>query len=267
MVTTSHKRLLQLAAFILLVMVFGSCGTVKKSRKELLYLQGKLDTVPNLDVLVKEPKIEKGDRLSITVYSDNPAATALFNQPQISGTAAGTTSGYLVDQRGDIRFQTLGIVHVEGLTKLELMKQMDEKLKTYLTNPYTDIRFLNFRVSIIGEVNKPGPVTIPEEKLSILELVGLAGDLTVYGRRDNVLVIREQQGKREFGRIDLRDPNIFQSPYFYLQQNDIVLVEASKKKPTADDQRLFRNLTLATSITGLISTGVFLYTIFVDRNN
>jgi polysaccharide export outer membrane protein len=247
-------------------MIFASCGTSKKSRQELMYLQGKLDTLPNIGIVVKEPTIQKGDRLSITVYSDNPTATALFNQAQTAtGSAATSVPGYLVDPKGDIRFQTLGILHVEGLTKLELMKQMDEKLKVYLTNPYTDIRFLNFHVSIIGEVNKPGPVVIPEERLSILELVGLAGDLTLYGRRDNVLVIREKEGKREFGRIDLRTATVFQSPYFYLQQNDIIVVEASNKKPAVDDQRLFRNLTLASTIAGFVSTIAVLYTIL--RNN
>lgn len=225
-------------------------------------LQGKLDTMPNMSVNSREAKIQKGDLLSITVYSDNPAATAIFNQAQVTAGGTTTAGGYLVDPLGNIRFQTLGVVHVEGLTKLELMKEMDEKLKTYLTNPYTDIRFLNFRVNVIGEVNRPGPYIIPEEKLSVLELLGLAGDLTIYGRRDNVLVIREMEGKREFGRINLRDANLFQSKYFYLQQNDVVLVEATNKKPTADEQRLFRNLALATTVLSLVSTGVFLVVAF-----
>lgn len=224
-----------------------------------MILQGRLDTIPNFTVSSREAKIQKGDLLSITVYSDNPAATAIFNQAQVTAGAGTTAGGYLVDQQGDIRFQTLGPVHVEGLTKLELMKHMDEKLKTYLTNPYTDIRFLNFKVNVIGEVARPGPYTIPEEKISILELLGLAGDLTIYGRRDNVLVIREMEGKREFGRVDLRSANLFQSKYFYLQQNDVVMVEPSNKKPTADEQRVFRNLTLATTVTSLISTGIFLF--------
>ena len=121
---------------------------------------------------------------------------------------------------------------------------------------------MNFHVNIIGEVNKPGPYTIPEEKVSILELIGLAGDLTMYGRRDNVLVVREKEGKREFGRIDLRAPNIFESPYFYLQQNDLVLVEASLKKQSINEQVLYRNLTLITVLTSLVSTGALLYNIF-----
>jgi polysaccharide biosynthesis/export protein len=142
------------------------------------------------------------------------------------------------------------------------MQTMDEKLKIYLTNPYTDVRFLNFHVNILGEVNKPGPYSIPEEKVTILELVGLAGDLTLYGRRDNILVIREKEGKREFGYINLKDPQVFQSPYFNLQQNDVVMVQANKRKQTGTDQELYRNLTILSAVASIISIGAIIYNIF-----
>jgi polysaccharide export outer membrane protein len=265
MINVKSKHILKLLMVLSVSLLIISCASVKKSRKEMLYLQGNLDTLPNRTVLTKEDSIQKGDILNIIVFSDNPGATAIFNQPQ-SGSGAGGAGGYLVDPRGDIRFQSLGVVHVEGLTKLELMKVLDEKLKTYLTNPYTDVRIQNFKINLIGEVNRPGPFTIPEGRLTILEAVGLAGDLTPYGRRDNVLIIREEQGKRKFGRVDLRDKNLFQSEYFYLQQKDVILVEANKKKPTVDDQRMFRNLTLATTITGLITTFIFLFQAFSNNN-
>jgi polysaccharide export outer membrane protein len=250
--------------FVFLVFLC-SCAAEKRARKELLYLQGNLDTSVNLVVNIPEATIQKGDMIAITVFSDNPEATAIYNQVQV--TAGGNTAapGYPVDQEGNIRFQGLGVVHVEGLTKLQLMKQMDEKLKQYLTNPYTDIRFLNFKINVFGEVNRPGPITTPEGKLSVLELIGLAGDLTVYGRRDNVLIIREKNGVREFGRINLRDPTVFQSPYFYLQQNDVVMVEATKKKPSGTDQSLIRNLSIAGSIAGLTSTIVALYVLLSQQ--
>lgn len=236
-----------------------ACTSDRKLRQELLYLQGKLDTAGNLEVRIPEATIQKGDMIAITVFSDNPGATSIYNQVQI--TAGGNTAapGYPVDQEGNIRFQGVGIIHVEGLTKLQLMRQMDEKLKEFLTNPYTDIRFLNFKVNVIGEVNRPGPITTPEGKLSVLEMIGLAGDLTAYGRRDNVLVIREKNGKREFGRLNLREPDLFQSPYFYLQQNDVVLVEANKRKPSGNEQIVSRNLSIAGAVAGLISTVVALY--------
>lgn len=257
------SRFIQAFTFLAVILFTISCSSSKKAN-ELKYLQGKLDTLPNYAVLTKQVKIQKGDLLSIIVYSDNPEATAIFNQAVAKGGGATSVGsmGYLVDQEGNIRFQTLGVLHVEGLTKQELMKQMDEKLKTYLTNPYTDIRFLNFHVNIIGEVNRPGPYSIPEEKLTILELVGLAGDLTIFGKRENILVIREKEGKREFGRINLKDPNVFQSPYFNLLQNDVVIVEASPKKQTASDQVLLRNLTIVSGIASLVSTAALIYNIF-----
>ena len=248
------------------MLIMSSCGTEKRLRQEQRYLQGKLDTSANLEVKYPEANIQKGDMLAITVYSDNPQATAIYNQAQMSAGSGVSAPGYLVDQEGNIRFQDLGILHVEGLSKLELMKLMDEKMKKYLVNPYTDIRFLNFRVNVIGEVARPGPISTPEGRLSILEVIGLAGDLTVYARRDNVLIIREKEGKREFGRINLRDANVFQSPYFYLQQNDVVLVEANKRKPSGNDLGITRNLSVAATIAGLVSTIIVLYTVITNNN-
>jgi polysaccharide export outer membrane protein len=255
------RRWYAACSVLLMLIALSSCLNEKKLRKELLYLQGNLDTAANYTVKTLEANIQKGDMLAITVYSDNPEATAIYNQAQVTAGSTVSAPGYLVDQDGNIRFQGFGIIHVEGMNKLQLMKEMDEKLKAYLTNPYTDIRFLNFKVNVIGEVAKPGPVTIPEGKLSILELIGLAGDLTVYGRRDNVLIIREKEGKREFGRINLHDANLFQSPYFYLQQNDVVFVEANKRKPSGNEQQLTRNLTIASTIAGLVSTIIVIYTL------
>jgi polysaccharide export outer membrane protein len=250
-----------------ILMALGSCGGSKRAQKENLYLQGNLDTIPNTIVPSKEVTIQKGDLLSITVHSDNPEATAIFNQQKAeisSGLTAssGTAGGYLVDQSGNISFQSLGTIHVEGLTKQALIEKLTEALKQYLKNPYVNIRFLNFRFTVIGEVLKPGSYTIPEEKISILEMIGLAGDLSVYGRRDNILVIRESNGKREFGRLDLRKASVFQSPYYYLQQNDIVFVEPNSKKPTANDQVIARNLTIASAVAALVSTLAIIYNIF-----
>lgn len=267
-----RQSFLRVWGYGLLVVLLGglaSCGSAKKAQKELLYLQGNLDTLPNRSLASREATIQKGDLLSIIVYSDNPEATAIYNQQQVvpsvsntgvntmssSGAANGAASGgYLVDQQGDIHFQTLGALHVEGLTKAQLTKLLSDKLLPYLKNPYVDIRFLNFRFTVIGEVNKPGTYIVPNEKVTVLEMLGLAGDLTIYGRRDNVLVIREKDGKREFGRIDLRKSDIFQSPYFYLQQNDVVLIAANPKKPTVNDQIAVRNLTIATGLASLLST-------------
>lgn len=248
---------------------FASCTGSRKAHKELLYLQGNLDTMPNLKVPPKEVTFQKGDLLSIVVYSDNPEATVIFNQQQFvpgssnsSASTGPTVAGYLVDENGNIHFQSLGTIHVEGLTKAQLQQQLSERLSTYLKNPYVTIRFLNFRFTVIGEVTKPGTYTVPQEKVSILEMLGLAGDMTFYGRRDNILVIREKNGERQFGRLDLRRSDIFQSPYFYLQQNDVVLIEANPKKTTANDQATLRKLSIVTGIASLVSATAIIINIF-----
>ncbi|KIC92258.1 hypothetical protein HY58_01510 [Flavihumibacter sp. ZG627] len=251
----------------MLVSLF-SCRASKQAKKDMLYLNnGTLDTLPNKQVKFPEAVIQKGDQLSITVYSDNPEATLIFNQQTArvttgTSTAGANAGGYQVDQQGMIRIQTIGAIQAAGMTRNELAIHISDKLKPYLMNPFTDVRFLNPRITVIGEVQKPGVIIMPTEKISILEVIGLAGDVTMYGRKENVLVIRESNGVREFGRLDLRNTNIFQSPYYFLQQNDIVMVESNTKKQTATDQENMRKLTLVTTFATLVSTIAILVTLF-----
>jgi polysaccharide export outer membrane protein len=131
---------------------------------------------------------------------------------------------------------------------------LDSKLKdTLLNNPYYSIRFLNYRFTMLGEVTRPGVFNIPGERISLLDALGLAGDLTFFGRRDNVLIVRENNGKREFARLDLTKPEILVSPYFYLQQSDVVIVEPTKKKIATNDQVTARNVSIAASIVSTIA--------------
>ncbi|MBZ5857983.1 polysaccharide biosynthesis/export family protein [Flavihumibacter profundi] len=267
-----YRRFLQLAMLMAIAVLIAACGGAKQAKKDLLYLQqGTLDTIPNLNVPLKEGHIQKDDILSIVVYSDNPEATAIYNQPSTGGgaktssgdqTTMSKTAGYLVDQRGNIRFQTIGLLHVEGMTRAELMDTLSKKLTVYLTNPFVDVRFMNNRITVIGEVSRPGVFSLPNEKVNILEIIGMAGDITIYGRKDKVLIIREENGKRTFGTLDLRRTDIFQSPYFYLQQNDMVLVEPTSKKPTATEQEQMRKLTMITAFATLVSTLSILITLF-----
>lgn len=278
--TCVNRWLVYLPALVV-VLTLASCSVRKNAHKDLAYLQGNLDTIPNLSVPVREVTIQKGDLLSIVFYSDNPEATAIYNQQQVaisssspsssttaSGASSGSnsspliTNGYMVDPQGNIYIQSLGSVHAEGLTRSELSKLLSEKLVPFLKNPYANVRFLNLKYTVIGEVNKPGYYNIPNEQVTVLEMLGMAGDLTIYGRRDNVLVIREKDGKREFGRIDLRKSDIFQSPYFYLQQNDVVMVQASAKKPTVNDQATLRNISIVTGLASLASVTAVIINLF-----
>jgi polysaccharide export outer membrane protein len=140
---------------------------------------------------------------------------------------------------------------VDGITKARLTAMLDSTLKTYLTNPYCSIRFLNYKITVIGDIAKPGVYNIPSERVNLLEALGLAGDLNVTARRDNVLVMREQNGKRQWGRIDLTKPDIFSSPFYQLQQNDVIYVDLSKVKVVNTDQTAVRNISI---ITGIVST-------------
>jgi len=266
---------------LFLIVTFCSCGNTR----HLTYMQGKFDTARLSEIKIPDPIIQKGDLLSIIVYSDNPSATALYNQSIISmaatpastgtntntGGGSGSTTGaqvgvsgpsspgYLVDDKGNVEFQGLGLLHVEGLTKSQLRDTLDSKLRPLLNNPYFTIRFLNYRFTVIGEVNHPGVYNLPGEHISVLEALGLSGDMTFYGRRDNILVVREYNGKREFGRMDITKPEIMSSPFYYLKQNDIVIIEATKKKVAASDQVTARNITIAASIA---STIAIIYSIF-----
>lgn len=186
-----------------------------------------------------EPVVKENDLLSISVSSLNPEATEVFNASNVSvtqtSTATGATtqaSGYLVDQEGFIRFPFLGKIKAAGKTKQELREEITKELvvRKLLLEPIVDIRYLNYRVSVLGEVKNPSVLTIPSEKVTLLEALGLAGDLTVYANRDNILLIREEENVRKLVRLDLTSDELFTSPYYILKPNDIIYVEANKSK-------------------------------------
>ena len=248
-----------------------SCG----STKGLILLQGPFDTTKLSVINPIEPIIRRGDILSIVVYSDNPEATKIYNQSLITtgntsaiastgvtqaiGGAAPSAAGYQVDGDGNIVFKGIGKIYVEGLTKAALKDTLDARLGPFLQHPYYSIRFLNYKFTILGEVTRPGVVSIPGERINILEAIALVGDLTSYARRDSVFVIRENNNRREFAWLNLTKPAVMASPYFYLQQNDIVIFEPTKKKSVANDVVTVRNVSLAATI---VSTLAILYSIF-----
>ena len=262
---TNHKslsRLIYSLALLACIPGWWSCGNVR----EMQYLQGQFDTAKLSQVVYPEPVIQSNEMVSITVYSDDPRASAYYNlpvQPTIAGTGAvseGLTaappqqgSSYLVDEAGNIQFPGLGPLKVSGLTKDQLYKLLESKLADKLQHPYFTIRLSSYKITMIGEVAKPGSFTIPNERVSLLEAIALAGDLTPFGRRDNVLIIREINGQRSFERLDLRKPEILGSPYFYLQPNDMVIVDLTKNKAAASDASTVRNIALATSLISVVA--------------
>jgi polysaccharide biosynthesis/export protein len=185
------------------------------------------------------PTIHKNDLLSISVSSTSADASKLFNESNFSSTVTSTTTGstqqmvgYLITDDGSFKFPELGRVSAEGMTIKQLSDYLAKQLKDkeLLIEPIVTVRFLNFRVTVLGEVAHPTVVSIPNEKMSVLEALGLAGDITIYGKRENVLLIREDKAGKQIIRIDLNSKDILSSPYYYLQSNDVLYVEANKEK-------------------------------------
>jgi polysaccharide export outer membrane protein len=223
------------------------------------YLENVADSSGRGEVLVTELRIQKNDILSIQIYSAStkPEADELFNlQTAGAGGTGSNLSGFLVDAKGNIEYPRLGIFHAEGLTKDELAAQIKKRLTEpveLLSNPSVIIRFQNLRILVMGEVANQGPVIMPGERVTVLEAIGLAGGITEFGQMNAVKIIREANGKREFGVVDLSSDSLFQSPYFNLMQNDMVLVQPSKRKEKkagqeVTSQRISLGLTIITTL-------------------
>lgn len=178
------------------------------------------------------------DMLTITVTAWDPTVVTPFNPPAFSygqqaevETATNTQlQTYLVDTDGNINFPVLGKIHAEGLTKQQLRDLLQDKIRIYVADAMVNVQIINYKVTILGEVARPGRLTVPNERLSILDALGSVGDLSINANRKNILVVRDNHGKKEFARLDITQPDIFTSPYFYLQQNDLVYVEPNNAK-------------------------------------
>ncbi len=242
------------------------------SSKSVAYLQNS-DTVNyEQSRVLYDARIMPKDQLTISVNTVNPEASAPFNltiqtkytQGSSIGGGYGNLMPYLVDNEGYINYPMIGKIKVSGLTKRECEKLILDKIRPYLaedTNPVVTVQMSSYSVSVLGEVNRPGSYQVAREKISILEALAQAGDLTIYGVRDRVKLIREDAtGKKEVHMLNLMDANIINSPYYYLQQNDIVYVEPNKVKSQNSKVGQVTTLTFsATSI--LISMASLLYNI------
>ena len=224
------KPILAIAATIAIA---AACSP--KTYQQIDYLQDidgdvSLDMKENQGIL-----IQPQDQLSIVVSSRDPELAAPLNKPVVSYQAGSEIAssggqqrilGYSVDNQGDLDFPVLGIIHVAGLTRWELQEKIKKEVikRGIILDPIVTVEFMSFKISVMGEVNSPGTYSVTGDKITLLGALSLARDLTIYGRRDNVTVIREQNGKRNIYKVDLRDSEIFNSPAYYLQQNDVVYV-------------------------------------------
>lgn len=262
------KQLFLPVAFVALAMVLGSCGNTKN----VAYFQNSDSINFDQSRYMYDARIMPKDQLTISVSTTDPEASAPFNMTVNTAATANSRStysqpllqAYLVDNQGYIAFPLIGNLKVGGLTKSEAEVLIQEKIRPYMAegeNPIVTVRMFSYSISVIGEVARPGTFQVSREKITILEALAQAGDLTIYGVRDKVKLIREDAtGKKEFHTLNLNDANIVSSPYYYLQQNDVVYVEPNKVK--AQNSSVGSMTTLwfsATSI--LISLTSLLYNI------
>lgn len=254
------ERLSLLGGLVFLMCLMGACVNTKRAT----YFYGLEDgTISSKYPDIPEPLITSNDVLNITISSANPESDIVFNTPNglETGADAPVLSGYLVDKTGYIYFPFLGKLKVTGLTKEQLRETLVTQLtdRKLLKDPIVNIRFNNFRVTILGEVLRPGVVTAPDERLSLLEALGKAGDLTPYARKDNVLVIREENGKKVVKRINLNDSQeLFHSSYYYLKSNDVIYAEANSARLSGSERSnqlipyVVSSVTLLIAILGIV---------------
>lgn len=230
------SRFLSFLACIGLVVIAVSCASPEK----VLYLQDVEQYKEQVIDEAYEVRIHKDDLLSIMVNSRNPELALPFNMPLLTFqlgsnqvyTGQQRVLGYLVDSEGYIDFPILGKLRVDGLTRLQLTNLIKNRLieEDLIKDPVVTVQMLNFKISVMGEVARPGSFSITSDRVTLLEALSMAGDLTIYGKRDRVAVIREVNGKRTILYHDLRSADLFRSPCYYLQQNDIVYVEPNRAK-------------------------------------
>ena len=253
------NTLKKISLFTLFALLFSACSP----EKNLKYFQrepGQPDTVIVAKAYV--PKIQPGDILSIYVNSLSPEASSFFNPytansasvgaiaPSSNTSAQSSPTGYLVDPSGEIELPLIGNINVINYTTTQVRDTLKKLLKVYLKEPTVLVRFLNFKISILGEVAHPSVYNIPNEMITLPEAISMAGDLTLYGRRDSIEIIRDVNGKKIFATVNFNKRDIFSSQYYYLHSNDIVYVKPARTK-TQQTDRTFQYFSIGATLVSL----------------
>ena len=246
----------------LFVLLFFSC----KPREDIVYYQNINDLAGTEKANTYEIKIQPDDLLMIIVSADDRESAIPFNLSSVSVPLAmnvnsggminamgqETMQSYLVDAAGTIDFPILGKLQVGGLSRSDVMQLLETKITKYIKNPIINIRLMNFKVSVQGEVMVPGTYPVNSDRVTLIEAISMAKDLTIYGKRDNILVIREVNGVKTFNRVDITQADFINSPYYYLAQNDVVYVEPNKTR--INGAAVGANTGVIISITSLVIT-------------
>lgn len=255
-------------SMLLGVILMTSCNIEKRLPN---YLQHVNDSTILREVKIPELRIQKNDMLNIIVYSSSTnreVADEIYNIPnriqnQGGQSVTGSTNTFLVDVNGNINYPEIGIIHAEGMTRLQLEDTIRTRInaeKEMLNNPQVAVRFQNLRVLVMGEVKQQGPISIPGERVTILEAIGLAGGTTDHAIRQKVKIVREIDGKREMGYVDLSSNNLFTSPYYSLMQNDVVVVDPIPRKT----RNLIQNEVMQQLgwVISIVTTALLIYNVF-----
>lgn len=234
MKTLHHQPYIYKFLIVTIIALTTSC----KSSKDVAYFQD--EVLSNLTSQTNnnfQIRFKPDDLLTIDVSALDPDAARPFNLPAVSYNSSVISARgdlkmqtYLIDSKGNIEFPVLGTVTLGGLTRSEANAMLKDRLLEYIKNPIVNIRLANFTVTVLGEVNRPGTYRVEDERISVAEALGLAGDLTIHGKRNNIFLIREVGGEKRFAKLDLTSINLVNSPYYYLTQNDVLYVEPNKAK-------------------------------------
>jgi len=214
--------------------------------------------VPKADF--KEPVIQTDDILTISVQSLGQDAFIAPQTPVPTGAVAtvggsgSSITGFLVNKAGNVELPMLGVVKLAGLTTSEAIEVIRNKSTNYFKDPTVQVRFANYKITVLGEVLRPATYTVPSEKVTVLDAISMAGDLTVYGKRNNIMLMRDNGDKKDIVRLDINSTALINSPYFYLKQNDVLYIEPTKAKGAANDAPRARMITIAIAAATLIVT-------------
>ncbi|MEQ7799375.1 polysaccharide biosynthesis/export family protein [Pedobacter sp. ASV1-7] len=242
--------------FLSITMVFMACSP----QRDLVYFSN-LSKVSSSEIQnTSDLRLQKNDQITVSISSPNPEYNVLFASSGNLGTSnvSGGKVAIRINNKGTINLPLLGELAVEGLKIEEAQNLIAKEFSKQVKSPVVTVELINFKITVIGEVNKPSSLNVPGEQINLLEALGMAGDMTVYGKRDNVLVIREANGVRNMARLNLNDKNVYESPYFQLKQNDIVYIEPdkSKEKEYSPNNRALPIITACISAVAVLATAL-----------
>lgn len=244
-------------------LVFNSCSTPKN----ITYFRDIPDTISKRTITqigYNSLLIKPDDILQVSIQTLDPVSTGMLNQESANplpasgnanqpvSAASSAITGYLVDKNGYIILPLVGKVDVNGKSTSEVRDIIQAKAAQFYRDPVVSVRFANFKITVLGEVTRPSTYVMPNEKVSVLDALGMAGDLTIFGKRENVLLIRESSANKEFVRLNLNDSKLFSSPYYYLQQGDVIYVEPNKSKIAATDVSQVKKISIITGALTLL---------------